>query len=49
MVLGSQAETVTVKADTPMLESSSAVQAVNIAGEFQRHLPLTSRRDWSDS
>ena len=49
MVIGSQAETVTVKAETPMLESSSAVQAVNIAGEFQRHVPLTSRRDWADS
>ena len=32
-----------------MLESSSAVQAINIAGEFQRHVPLTSRRDWADS
>ena len=49
MVLGSQTETVAVKADTPMLESSSAVQAINIDGEFQRDLPLTSRRDWADS
>ena len=32
-----------------MLESSSAVQAINIDGEFQRDLPLTSRRDWADS
>jgi Carboxypeptidase regulatory-like domain/TonB dependent receptor-like, beta-barrel len=49
LVLGSRAETTTVSAETPMLESSSAVQAVNIAGEFQRHVPLTSRRDWADS
>jgi hypothetical protein len=37
-----------VRAETPMLESSSAVQAINIAGDFQRHVPLTSRRDWAD-
>ena len=49
MVLGSQTETIAVKADTPMLESSSAVQAINIDGEFQRGLPLTNRRDWADS
>ena len=49
MVVGNQAETTTVRAETPMLESSSAVQAINIAGEFQRHVPLTSRRDWADS
>jgi len=49
MVLGSRTETVTVKAETPLLESSSAVQAVNISGEFQRDVPLTNRRDWADS
>jgi hypothetical protein len=49
MVLGNQTETTTVRADTPMLESSSAVQAVNIAGEFQRQVPLATRRDWADS
>jgi hypothetical protein len=49
MVLGSQTETIAVKADTPMIESSSAVQAINIDGEFQRDLPLTNRRDWADS
>jgi len=49
MVLGRETDTITVRADTPMLESSSAVQAVNIAGDFQRHVPLTSRRDWADS
>ena len=49
MVLGNRVETTTVKAETPMLEASSAVQAVNISGEFQREVPLTSRRDWADS
>src|SRR5262245_9443898 len=49
MTLGGPTETVTVRAESPMLESSSAVQAINIAGEFQRHVPLTSRRDWADS
>jgi hypothetical protein len=49
MTLGNQTETTTVRAETPMLESSSAVQAVNIAGEFQREVPLSTRRDWADS
>ena len=49
MGLSTESVTVTVQAETPMLESSSAVQAVNIAGDFQRHVPLTGRRDWSDS
>ena len=29
-----------------MLETSTAVQAVNIDGEFQRALPLSARRGW---
>src|SRR5262245_7640157 len=49
MAVGGRDETITVQADPPMLESSSAVQAVNIAGEFQRTVPLTTRRDWADS
>jgi len=49
LALGTRTETTTVRAETPMLESSSAVQAINIAGELQRHVPLTSRRDWADS
>jgi hypothetical protein len=49
LVLGSRTETTTVRAETPMLESSSSVQAVNISGELQRKVPLTSRRDWADS
>jgi hypothetical protein len=49
MAISAESMTITVNADTPMLESSSAVQAVNIAGEFQRHVPLSSRRDWADA
>ncbi len=47
MKVGAMTETVDVKADTPMLESKTATQAVNISGELQRALPLTARRDWS--
>ena len=32
-----------------MLEVQKTVQAVNISGDFQRALPLSSRREWSDS
>jgi Carboxypeptidase regulatory-like domain len=49
LAVGTRAETTTVRAETPMLESSTATQAVNITGEFQRQVPLTSRRDWADS
>jgi Carboxypeptidase regulatory-like domain/TonB dependent receptor-like, beta-barrel len=49
LAVGTRAETTTVRAETPMLEASTAVQAVNIAGELQRQVPLTSRRDWADS
>ncbi|MBE3123506.1 MAG: TonB-dependent receptor, partial [Planctomycetes bacterium] len=48
MKLGAVTETVEVKAETPMLETSNSVQAVNITGEFQRSVPITSRRNWSD-
>src|SRR4029450_436322 len=49
LAVGTRAETTTVRAETPKLEASTAVQAVNIAGELQRQVPLTSRRDWADS
>jgi Carboxypeptidase regulatory-like domain/TonB dependent receptor len=49
LVVGTRTETTLVRAETPMLESSTAVQAVNVTGEFQRQVPLTSRRDWADS
>lgn len=46
MKVGALTETVQVTADTPMLEVQKPVQAVNISGEMQRQLPLTSKRDW---
>lgn len=46
--IGSLTETIEVPAATPMLEADTAVQAINIDGDFQRRLPLSSRRDWSD-
>lgn len=46
--VGNLSETVEVTGETPMLESSSAVQAVNVSGEFQRALPLSPRRQWAD-
>ncbi|HEY3122036.1 MAG TPA: TonB-dependent receptor [Vicinamibacteria bacterium] len=48
MKVGSLTEAVTVSADTPMAEAQSAVQAVNIEGDFQRALPLNNRKHWSD-
>lgn len=48
LTVGGQAESVTVKADSPMLESKTAVNAFNVSGDFQRALPLSSRRNWSD-
>ena len=46
--VGSVSEKVEVRGDSPMLESTSAVQAVNVSGEFQRSLPLSTRRQWAD-
>ena len=48
MTLGSMEETVQVKADTPLLESSSTVQAVNVSGDLQRSLPLANRNEWHE-
>ena len=41
LAVGTRAETTTVRAETPMLESSSAAQAINIDGELQRQVPLS--------
>ena len=46
--VGGISEAVDVRGDPPLLESKQPVQAINIGGEFQRHVPLTSRRDWAD-
>jgi hypothetical protein len=41
-------EAVLVDGDTPMLESKAASVAVNISGDLQERLPLSSLRNWSD-
>jgi hypothetical protein len=46
--VGTLGETVEVTGDTPMLESEKSSKAVNISGDLQRALPLTSRKDFSD-
>ena len=46
--VGSLEETVQVTAETPMLDVDKPVQAVNISGDLQRALPLSSRRDYTD-
>jgi hypothetical protein len=41
-------EAVQVVAESPMLEVHEPVQAVNISGELQRSVPLSSRKDFTD-
>jgi hypothetical protein len=48
MKVGTLGETVDVVAETPMLESERSSKSVNISGEMQRRIPLTTRRDFSD-
>ncbi|MGH9159579.1 MAG: TonB-dependent receptor domain-containing protein [Vicinamibacteraceae bacterium] len=46
--VGAFTETIEVRRDPPLLESTTARQAVNISGELQRRLPLSDRRRGSD-
>lgn len=48
MSVGSMTETIEVKAETPLLETETAQQAMNIDGELKRRLPLSAGRDWND-
>jgi hypothetical protein len=48
MKLRTVAETVTVVADSPLLETSKAGQAVNVSGEMVQAVPLAARRHWSE-
>ncbi|HYN10560.1 MAG TPA: TonB-dependent receptor [Vicinamibacterales bacterium] len=41
-------ETLTVSGDSPMLEVSKPGNVLNIDGEFQKSLPLASRKNWTD-
>jgi hypothetical protein len=46
MSVGAISETIEIRQDTPLLESQSALQAVNISGEMLRAMPLSERREW---
>lgn len=48
MRVGALKETITVSGDSPMLEVSRPSNVLNIDGEFQREMPLQSRRNWTD-
>jgi hypothetical protein len=48
MRLATEAQSIEVKGDTPMVESSTSVRTLNVSGEFQRALPLTTRQNWYD-
>ena len=48
LIVGPIDEIVTIGADTPLLEWKTTTNAVNISGEFQRTLPLSSARGWAD-
>ncbi len=48
MQLSSVQETITVTAETPMLEIARPSNVLNIEGEFMQDMPIQSRRNWSD-
>jgi hypothetical protein len=49
LTLGSVEESITVSGEGPLLETQKPIQAVNVAGDFQRLLPLSTRRDVTDA
>ncbi|MBP7777182.1 MAG: TonB-dependent receptor [Acidobacteria bacterium] len=48
MQLSTLQETITVTADSPMIEVDKASNVLNIDGEFQRLMPIQARRNYSD-
>lgn len=46
--LGTVAETITVRGESPMLEVSKPGNVLNIDGEFQKQMPLAARKNWTD-
>jgi hypothetical protein len=48
MQISSVQETITVTAETPMLEVARPSNVLNIEGEFVKEMPIQSRRNWSD-
>jgi hypothetical protein len=48
--VGNLSQTVEVQsADAPLIETLSAEQAVNLSGELIRDVPISGRREWSDT
>lgn len=48
MSISGQAESVTVKREVPIVETKTAVQALNVDGDLQRGLPLSTSNHWSN-
>jgi len=48
MKLGAIEETITVSGESPMIEVTRPGNVLNIDGEFQKHMPIASRRNWTD-
>jgi hypothetical protein len=46
--LGALQETITVAGESPMIEVSKPGNVLNIDGEFQKELPIASRKNWTD-
>src|SRR5262245_52119793 len=47
--IGTVDQAVEISGKTPLIDTVSAEQAVNISGDLVRNLPLTGRREWSDT
>jgi len=48
MKVANVSETVTVTGESPMLEVTKPGNVLNIDGDFQKMLPLASRKNWTD-
>lgn len=48
MKLGTLQETITVAGESPMIEVTKPGNVLNIDGEFQKQLPIATRRNWTD-
>ena len=48
MKIGAIQETITVTAETPMLEIAKPSNVLNVEGDFQRDMPIQAKRNWSD-
>ena len=48
MKIGTLNETIQVIAETPLIETTKAVQAVNVSGEMAEDIPLGAQKHWSE-